>query len=83
MNDEVQTIETLEDEITAISDTHTNVVGLVQKMASTQVALSDAGFERFSEDVGEAFAALSMAADSLQDTVHDAELERNRIRNEH
>lgn len=83
MDDQDQTIETLEDEITAMSDTHTNVVGLVQKMASTQVALSDAGFESFSEDVGEAFAALSMAADSLQETVHDAEIERNRIRNEH
>ncbi len=83
MSEETDTIETLEDEITAMSDTHTNVVGLVQKMASTQVALADAGFERFSDDVGEAFAALTMAADSLQDTVHDAELERNKIRNEH
>ena len=82
MSDANKPIETLENEITAITDTHTNVVGLVQKLAASQLALSEAGFGDFSKQVEEAFAALSMSADTLQSAMHDAELERNRIRNE-
>ena len=82
MSDESKPMEVLEGEITAISDTHTNVVGLVQKLAASQLTLSEAGFESFAKQVGDAFAALSMTADTLQSAMHDAELERNRIRNE-
>lgn len=81
MND-TKTLEILEEEITAINDTHRNLVGLVEKMASTQLALDEAGYREFSTSVGQAFGDLTNAAVCLEQVAHDADLERNRIRNE-
>ena len=82
MPDLEKRLSILEEQITAMQDTRSNLVGLVEKMASTQLALDEAGFATFSAGVGSAFAELSSAAQQLESIAHDADLERNRIRNE-
>lgn len=82
MSDLEANLAILEEQITAIEDTRNNLVGLVEKMAGTQLALDEAGFPTFSAGVGNAFADLSNAAQQLESIAHDADLERNRIRNE-
>jgi len=77
-----RSIEDLEAQISAISDTQDNLAGLIQKAARIQGELLDAGFSEYSETLGEPFTAMSMAAEKLQELVHDMEIERNRMRNE-
>lgn len=82
MSDAKSKLETLESGITAANDTHANLVGLIEKLASMQLALDEAGFKQYAASVGEAFGSLTEAAGCLEQVAHDAELERNRIRNE-
>lgn len=77
-----EAIETLETRMTAISDTQTNLAGLVEKTARIQSELMSAGFQQFSDAVGEPFPAMSTAAEKLQEIFHDLDIEKNRIRNE-
>jgi hypothetical protein len=82
MADEPRPVEVLEAQMTAISDTHTNLVGLIEKTAGIQAELGSAGFQDFADGVGEPFSAMTMASEALQKILHAVELERNRIRNE-
>ena len=82
MSEGSKPVEVLESQITEISDTHTNLVGLIEKATRVQAELLSAGFQEFSDAVGEPFSAMSTAAEKLQELVHTIEIERNRIRNE-
>jgi len=82
MSGESKPIDVLEAQITAISDTHENLAGLVEKSVRVQSELLDAGFQEFSDAIGEPFSAMSSAAEKLQKLLHNIEIERNRIRNE-
>lgn len=82
MSEESNPVDVLEAQITAISDTHSNLAGLIEKAARIQSELLSAGFQEFSDAIGEPFSAMSTAADKLQKLVHSVEIERNRIRNE-
>jgi len=82
MSEESEPIAALEAQITAITDTHTNLAGLIEKLVRIQSELLSAGFQEFSDAVGEPFSAVSTAADELKQLLHKLEIERNRIRNE-
>jgi len=82
MSEEPEPIDVLEAQLTAIGDTHSNLTGLVEKVARIQSDLMTGGFQEFSDAAGEPFAALSTATEKLQALLHDIEIERNRIRNE-
>lgn len=84
MADESNTpsIEVLETQLGAVSDTNTNLRGLIEKIARIQTELSEAGLDEFAETLGSSFSALSGVADGLQAAVHDMEIERNRLASE-
>jgi hypothetical protein len=80
--DDAKRLESLEAQITALSDTRTNLVGLVEKLAGIQSELMSGGLDAYSDRLGAPFASISGAAEVLQELVEDMEIERNRIRNE-
>jgi hypothetical protein len=82
MSEESSPIDVLEAQITALTDTHKNLAGLIEKTARIQSDLLSARFQDFSDAIGEPFSAMSTAAEKLQELVHSLEIERNRIRNE-
>ena len=82
MSNQTDAINVLESQITEISDTQKNLVGLIEKTTRVQTELMTAGFDKFSDAVGEPFSAMSQAAENLTRIQHDIETERNRIRNE-
>lgn len=84
MSDQTNTnpIEVLETQISAIADTSTNLRGLVEKIARIQAELSAADMEDHADALADSFSTLSGAVDGLQETVHDLEIERNRMANE-
>jgi hypothetical protein len=82
MSEESKPVDVLEAQITAISDTHTNLAGLIEKLVRVQSELLSAGFPEFSDVIGGPFSAMSTAAEKLQELLHEIEIERNRIRNE-
>ena len=82
MSEGSKPVDVLEAQITAISDTHQNLAGLIEKTARIQSELLSAGFGEFSDAVGEPFSAMSTATEKLQELLHSIEIERNRIRNE-
>lgn len=75
-------VDVLEAQIGAVSDTNTNLRGLIEKVARIQAELSSADLEAFAEALGDSFSALSSAADGLQAVAHDLEIERNRLASE-
>ncbi|MGQ0734163.1 MAG: hypothetical protein ACT4QD_10950 [Acidobacteriota bacterium] len=75
-------LELLEQQITALTDTHKGVAGLIEKLVRIQAALATGDFQAFSDRLGEPFVALSTVAEAVQGVVHDIEIERNRICNE-
>ncbi len=75
-------VELLDAQLTALSDTHKNVVGSIEKTIRIQEDLSAAGFTEQSERLSGPFSDLSKAAEKLQALIHDVEIERNRMRNE-
>jgi hypothetical protein len=75
-------IEVVERQITALTDTHTNLAGLIQKTSRIQSELAEAGLEAFASQVEGIFAALSAVAEDLQDILHGVEIERNRLRSQ-
>lgn len=70
----------VEAQLTAITDTHANLAGLIQKTTRIQAELSEAGLDTLAERVGGVFAGLSNVAEELQEVLHDVEIERNRMR---
>ncbi|MGI9038182.1 MAG: hypothetical protein ACR2GQ_04880 [Gemmatimonadota bacterium] len=75
-------IDALETQISAVSDTNTNLRGLIEKIARIQADLSAADLDGFAEKLGDSFSALSGVADDLQEVGHDLEIERNRLASE-
>lgn len=73
-------IDVLERQVTAITDTHANLAGLIQKTSRIQSELAEAGLEAFADQIGGIFAALSGVAEELQTVLHGIEIERNRMR---
>lgn len=82
MNEREDPIEVVEKQVTAITDTHTNLAGLIQKTSRIQSELDEAGLEGFADQIGEIFAALSGVAEKLQTVLHAIEIERNRLRSQ-
>ncbi|MEW6332789.1 MAG: hypothetical protein AB1558_00805 [Thermodesulfobacteriota bacterium] len=82
MSEEMKPVDVLETQITAISDTQKNLAGLIEKAARVQSDLLSGGFQEFSDAIGEPFTLMSAAVEKLQDVLHRAEIEKNRIRNE-
>lgn len=73
-------IDVVEKQVTAITDTHSNLAGLIQKTTRIQAELGEAGLEAFADRMGGIFASLSGVAEELQSVLHDIEIERNRMR---
>ena len=73
-------IDVVEKQVTAITDTHANLAGLIQKTTRIQAELAEAGLEDFADRIGLVFAGLSDVAEELQKVLHDVEIERNRMR---
>ena len=73
-------IDVVEKQITAITDTHTNLAGLIQKTTRIQSELAEAELEKFADQIGGIFASLSEVAEELQKVLHGIEIERNRMR---
>jgi hypothetical protein len=73
-------IDVVEKQVTAITDTHSNLAGLIQKTSRIQTELAEVGLEAFADQIGGIFAALSGVAEELQTVLHDVEIERNRMR---
>jgi hypothetical protein len=82
MSDETKSIEALEAQMTAITDTHRNIAGLIEKVSRIQAELATAGFQEFSDGLSAPFSDLSNVAEKLQKLLHDAEIERNHMRTE-
>ncbi|HET6342618.1 MAG TPA: hypothetical protein VFG78_10600 [Gemmatimonadota bacterium] len=80
MPESADPIDVVEKQVTAITDTHANLAGLIQKTTRIQTELAEAGFEDFAEQIGLIFASLSDVAEELQKVLHDVEIERNRMR---
>lgn len=78
MADENESLDVLEAQIDAIAETLSNLQGLVGKTARIQSDLAAEGLDEFAEAIGGSFSALSSAADGLEETRHDLEIERNR-----
>lgn len=82
MPEESEPVDVLEAQITAMTDTRTNLTGLIEKLVRIQSELQSGGFQEFADSVGEPFSALSTATEKLEELIHASEIERNRIRNE-
>lgn len=82
MSEDPKPVDVLESQLTAIADTHKGLAGLIEKAARVRSELASAEFQAFSDALGEPSALMSTAAEQLQDVLHRAEIERNRIRNE-
>lgn len=80
MAEQPDPIDVVEKQVTAITDTHTNLAGLIQKTTRIQSELAEAGLEKFADQIGSVFAALSDVAEELQTVLHGIEIERNRMR---
>ena len=80
MPESADPIEVVEKQVTAITDTHANLAGLIQKTTRIQAELAEAGLEDFADRMGGVFASLSDVAEELQKVLHDVEIERNRMR---
>ncbi len=80
MAEQPDPIEVVEKQVTAITDTHTNLAGLIQKTTRIQAELAEAGLENFADQIGGIFASLSDVAEELQKVLHGIEIERNRMR---
>ena len=78
-----ESVDVLEAQMTAVSDVQSNLAGLIEKSARIQSELSSSGrFSGLSHAIGEPFAAMSTAAEKLQDLFREMEIEKNRIRTE-
>ena len=82
MAEELQAVEVLEKQLTALTETHKHVAGLIEKLARIQAELMDAGYDSRADELAAPFSALSSAAENLQETSHSIEIERNQLRNE-
>lgn len=82
MAEQPDPIDVVEKQITAITDTHTNLAGLIQKTTRIQSELAEAGLEKFADQIGGIFASLSEVAEELQKVLHGIEIERNRMRSQ-
>lgn len=82
MTEDTNPISVLEEQLTALSDTRTNLVGLIEKGSRVQMDLAEAGYDNFSEEVAKAFGTISAAAEEIQKVHENIELERNRMQNE-
>ncbi len=80
MAEQPDPIEVVEKQVTAITDTHANLAGLIQKTTRIQSELAEAGLNKFADQLGGIFAALSGVAEDLQTVLHGIEIERNRLR---
>lgn len=80
--DETDPLEALEKQTEAVTNLADNLRGLVERAARIQAELTTAELDDFAAAVGEAFSALSAAADKLQEVGHDLELARNRERSQ-
>ena len=82
MAEETNRIEILEAEIKSMTDTQKNHVGLVQKLASIQANLSEAGFQAFSDSLSDPFSALSTVTEKLEGLIKAVVIDRSRLRGE-
>lgn len=82
MADEQKNAKLLDEQLTAISDTHNHLTGLIEKATRAQMDLMEGGFDSLSEQVAKAFSKISEATEDLKKVKTSLELERNRLRNE-
>jgi DNA repair ATPase RecN len=80
MAEQSDPVDVVEQQLTAITDTHGNLAGLIQKTTRIQAELAEAGLEDLADRIGLVFASLSDVAEELQKVLHDVEIERNRLR---
>ena len=80
MTERPNPIDVLDQQVTAITDTHGNLAGLIQKTTRIQVELAEAGLDALADRIQGVFAGLSDVAEELQKVLHDVEIERNRMR---
>lgn len=80
MADATDKLRTLEEQITAVNDTHKNLTGLVEKLAKVQAALMESGLDAVSDKLSSPFTTLSTAAEEIQTLLHEMEDERSELR---
>lgn len=79
MADAINKVTVLDEQVTAVTDTHKNLAGLVEKLARVQAALMEAGLDTLSDRVSQPFTTLSTAAEEIQALLHDMEEERGEL----
>lgn len=79
MADAINKVTVLDEQITAATDTHKNLAGLVEKLAKVQAALMEANLDALSDRVSQPFTTLSTAAEEIQALLHDMEEERGEL----
>ena len=82
MTEQADPIDVLERQITALTDTHSNLAGLIQKTSRVQTELSEGRLETQAARIEGIFAALSDVAEELQAVIHGLEIERNRLQSQ-
>ena len=80
MTERPNPIDVLDQQVTAITDTHGNLAGLIQQTTRIQVELAEAGLDALADRIQGVFAGLSDVTEELQKVLHDVEIERNRMR---
>lgn len=67
----------LDEQITAVTHTHKNVAGLVEKLAKVQAALIEAGLD--GNKVSPSFTSLSESAEEIEALLHRMEEDRRAL----
>ena len=77
MTDANDKARALDEQITAVTDTHKNVAGLVEKLARVQAALMEAGLD--ADKVAPSFTSLSASAEEIEALLHRMEEDRRAL----
>jgi hypothetical protein len=78
MNEREDTVVVLEQFVGRIRDVHNSYAALIGKLAKVQADAAEAGLDMIAGGLGKPFSDASADAESIQELLHDTEMERNK-----
>ena len=80
MSEQQDKVVVLEQFVGKIRDVHHSYAALLEKLAKVQAEAAQAGLESIASNLGKPFSDASMDAKSIEELLHDTEIERNKLK---
>ena len=80
MNEPENKVVVLDQFVGKIRDVHNSYAALIEKLAKVQADAAQAGLDTIAGGLGKPFSDASADAESIQNLLHDTEMERNKLK---